>query len=169
MVSGQITSSTPGQSTVFAPPFQMAGVALVDGSGWLLNQARTLYTLPSAAYTSAIPASPSNVFDTTFITYAAFDATITSFTGGTSPSIAFLLERQGADGAWYQILSTGGLTSAPSTVSVDISPGLNGSFSGPPSSTIQHNVFTNTARVRWTLGGSVAPTAVTFSLSVIGR
>jgi hypothetical protein len=52
---------------------------------------------------------------------------------------------------------------------VDISPGLNGSFSGPIGSTIQHNVFSNTARFRWTLGGGVAPTAVTFSVSIVGR
>lgn len=169
MASSQITSNVPGQSLVYAGGLQVPAAALVDGSGWLLNQARTLYALPSAAYTTAIPASPVNVFDTTFITYAAMDITITSFTGGATPSVAFYLERQGADGAWYQVCYTSGLTTAPSTVSVDISPGLNGAFSGPTGSTIQHNVFTNTARFRWTFGGGTPPTAVTFSVSIIGR
>lgn len=114
-------------------------------------------------------ASGSQSFDTTGWTYAAWDMTLTSFTGGTAPTIAFFLERQGADGVWYQIATTSALNSAPQAISCDVSPGLNGSMSGPLTSTVQHNVFTNTARVRWVFGGTVAPTSVVFSVSVIGR
>lgn len=158
-------------------PAAMA-VALTDGEGNLLRStalgdgtaalggAVTLLALPSAAYTSTVPASCT--FATDAVAYAALDLTLTSFTGGTAPTITYFFERQGADGAWYQILSTGALSTAQ-LISVDVSPGLNGSFSGPPSSTIQHNVFTHAARLRWTFGGTASPTAVTFSASIVGR
>lgn len=109
------------------------------------------------------------VFDTTGWTYAAWDMTLTSFTGGTTPTINFFLERQGADTNWYQIATTSALNSAPQTISVDISPGLNGSVSGPLTSTVQHNVFTNTARLRWVFGGGANATSIAFSASIIGR
>lgn len=139
-----------------------AGVG--DGTAFF-GGAVTLLSMASAAVTTA---TNSISFVTDGITYAAWDMTITSFTGGTSPTIQFWLERQGADGAWYQIGTTSAISS-PTTVSCDISPGLNGSISGPLSSTVQHNVFTHTARLRWAFGGSVNPTAVTFSASIVGR
>lgn len=136
------------------------GTSFLGGSG-------TLLALPSAAYTSSVPAAAT--FSTTWVKYATLDITLTSFTGGSSPTITFIHERQGADGVWYQILSTGALNSAPQTISVDISPSLNGSVTGPLSSTIQHNVYTHSARLRWTFGGVGSPTAVTFSASIVGR
>ncbi len=135
-----------------------------DGTSFL-GGAVTLIALPSAAYTGAD--SPKTCA-TAGITYGALDLTVTSFTGGSSPTITFWLEREGADTVWYQILTTGAINAA-TTISVDISPGLNGSYAGPPSSTVQHAVFTASTRLRWALGGSVAPTAVTFSASFIGR
>lgn len=127
---------------------------------------RALLTLPSAAYTATVPAAAT--VDTTGITYLAWDITLTSFTGGTAPTITFILERQGTDGNWYQVSSTGALNSAPQTISVDISPGLAGTTAAPLTSTTQHAVLTQTARMRWTFGGTANPTAVTFSASLVG-
>jgi hypothetical protein len=136
-----------------------------DGTSYL-GGSLTLMTLPSAAYTTSVPASCT--FSTTWVTYSTLDMTITSFTGGTAPAIAFFLERQGADGVWYPLCSTGNINTT-GLVSVDISPNLNGTFSGPIGSTYQHGVFTHSGRFRWTFGGSVAPSAVTFSASIVGR
>lgn len=135
-----------------------------DGTSFL-GGAVTLISMQSAAYTGA--QSPT-VCATDGITYAALDMTLTSFTGGSAPTVNFFLERQGADGNWYQILATGALGTA-TTISVDISPALNGVVSGPPSSTVQHNVFTHNARLRWLLAGGSAPTSATFSASLVGR
>ncbi len=164
-----LTTSNPGAPAKVSPQAGMAYpvVCPADPSGRPVTGAQVLCLLPSAAYGSAIPAA--GTFSTAYITYAALDMTLSSFTGGSVPTVTFFLERQGADSNWYQILSTGAMNSAPATVSVDLSPALNGSVSGPLSSTVQHNVFTQTARLRWTLGGTVAPTSVTFSASVIGR
>lgn len=121
------------------------------------------------AITGSQTASGNQSFDTSNWTYAAWDMTLTSFTDGAAPTISFFLERQGADGNWYRIGATGALNSAPQTISVDISPGLNGSVSGPLSSTVQHNVFTQTARLRWVFGGGTPATSIAFSASIIGR
>lgn len=121
------------------------------------------------AITGSQTASGNQVFDTTNWTYAAWDMTLSSFTGGTNPTINFFLERQGADTNWYQIGTTGALNSAPQTISVDISPALNGSIAGPLTSTVQHNVFTQTARLRWVFGGGANATSIAFSASIIGR
>lgn len=126
---------------------------------------KKLITLPSAAYTATVPASAT--VDTTGITNLAWDITLTSFTGGTTPSIQFYLERQGADGAWYQVSTTGALTTAQ-LISVDLSPSSSGTTSAPLSSTSQHNVVTQTMRMRWVFGGGANPTAVTFSASLVG-
>ncbi len=136
-----------------------------SGGTSFLGGAVTLIALQSAAYTAAN--SPATCA-TDGITYGALDMTVTSFTGGTTPTVTFFFERLAADGVWYQILTTGAINAA-TTISVDISPALTGSYSGPPSSTQQHAVFTKQARLRWTFGGSPAPTAVTFSASFIGR
>lgn len=166
------TQSSTGQDI---PSHQV--VVLGDGEGNLLHTtasgsgdgtvllggAVTLLAMPNAAYTAAD--SP-KVFTTDAVTYGALDITVASFQGGTTPSITFFLERQGADGAWYQILTTSAVSSAL-VISVDISPGLNGTYSAPPGSAVQHAVFTHSARLRWTIAG--APTSVTFSASFIGR
>lgn len=110
----------------------------------------------------------SGSIDTTRISSAGLDINVTAINGGTTPNIVFFLERQGGDGNWYQILTTGNVTTAL-TVSVDISPGLTGSYQAPPSSAQQHAVFTKAARVRWTLGGGVPPTSVAFTASFVGR
>lgn len=127
---------------------------------------RALITLPSAAYTSSVPASCT--VDTSGINYLAWDITLTSFTGGTAPTIQFLIERQGTDGVWYQVSSTGALNTAPQTISVDISRALAGTTAAPLTSTTQHAVLTQNTRMRWVFGGTANPTAVTFSASLVG-
>lgn len=133
-----------------------------DGTSFL-GGAVTLLAMANAPYGATD--SP-KTFATDGITYGALDINVASFQGGTSPSITFFLERQGADTLWYQILTTSAVSSAL-TISVDISPALNGSYSAPPGSAVQHAVFTHSARLRWTIAG--APTSVTFSASFIGR
>lgn len=124
----------------------------------LLND--ILVALPSAAYTTA---SGSITFSTNQVTYMALDITLTSFTGGTTPSISFFIDRLGpADGVWYNVYSSGALTGA-TTISMDIGPG----FAAATGTT--HAVFTTQGRFRWAFGGAVSPTAVTYSVSAIGR
>lgn len=127
----------------------------------LMNDA--LVALPSAAYVAA--GSPI-VFSTNQITYIAFDVTVTSFTGGTAPNIQFFIDRLGlADGLWYNIMSTATISTATFNT-WDLGPGF--ASTSPPNGSA-HAVFTTQARLRWAFGGTAAPTAVTFSASVIGR
>lgn len=141
-----------------------AGVS--DGTSFL-GGAVTLVSLPSAAQAT----SGTQAFSTAGITYLAVDLTITSFTGGTTPTIVMNLDRLGADGTWYNVWpgnTTGqaqGTSGLPVAFSVDVVPSGGTSWS-PPNGT-QHGVLTSQARFRWTTTG--APTAVTFSLSIVGR
>lgn len=130
------------------------------------STARTLLAIPSAAYTTT---SGSLLFDTSTVSTLAMDITVTSFTGGTSPSITLNLDRQGADGVWYNMWpgnATGQVISSAGAFSVDVSPG-GGSWSPPNGS--QHAVLGAQARFRWAFTGTAAPTAVTYSVSIIGR
>ena len=148
--------------------------ANADPTGKMVTGAATLLSLPSAGYTSTLP--PATTFSTMYITNAAWDVTLTSFTGGTSPTITFLFDRQGADGNWYPIMpasGTGAAVLSAGTLSMSMDIGLL-----PPSVTggsgvsiygAAHNVFTPVSRVRWTLAGSPAAGTATFSMSVIGR
>lgn len=110
-------------------------------------------------------------FDTTTLTYLAVDLTITSITGGTSPTIVYFLDRLGGDGNWYNVWpgntsgQAQGTAGLPVAFSVDIIPFGSTNWS-PPNGT-QHAVLTQQARFRWTTTGS--PTAINFSLSIIGR
>lgn len=122
-----------------------------------------LVSLPSSAYTTT--GSPI-VFSTNQISYLAFDVTVTSFTGGTAPTIQFFIDRLGiADGLWYNIVSSQAF-SAAGTNSWDIGPGF--PSTSPPNGAT-HAVLTTQGRFRWVFGGTANPTAVTFSASVIGR
>lgn len=136
-----------------------------DGTSYL-GGAVTLMVLPSAAYTTSIPASAT--FSTDGITYGALDFTLASFTGGTNPSITFLLDRLGADGVWYNVFASAA-ESSPVAYSVDLSPNVteqNVGNQNSPAAAV-HAVFTHQARFRWTFTG--APTSATFSASFIGR
>lgn len=140
-----------------------AGVS--DGTSFL-GGAVTLMLLPSAAYTTSIPANAT--FSTAGITYGALDFNVTAFTGGTNPSITFFLDRLAADGLWYNIFASNAETT-PVAYSVDLSPSVTAQTTSNPNSpgAAIHCVFTSQGRFRWTFAG--APTSVTFSASIIGR
>ena len=142
-----------------APHFQPVGFS--DNPLFL---AKTLIALPDASR----PTGSAVVVDTTETTYGALDVTLTSFSGGSSPSATFALERQGADGVFYQVW-TSGATSTATVWSIDLSPsGSVQTVSNPNSpASAFHCVFTATARFTYAFGGS--PTSVRFSASLIGR
>lgn len=121
----------------------------------LLNDA--VVNLPLAAYTTA--GSPI-VFDTSRWVYGALDINLTAFTGGTTPTIQFGLDRLGADGVWYNSYASSVLNSA-TALCIDFGPGF-----ATVGSAI-HHVFTTQGRLTWAITG--APTSVTFSMSMIGR
>lgn len=172
-----ITTSKVGTPVFVSPQGGMVYPvqAQADPTGKIVTGAAVLCSLPQAGYTATIP--PATTFSTMYITNAALDATIVSFTGGTSPTITFLFDRLGADGNWYPILPAAGqsgaatLAAGTTTVSLDIGL-IPQNITGGGQSSIYgsaHNVFTSSSRVRWTLGGSPAAGTVTFSVSVIGR
>lgn len=146
---------------------------LVDGSGNIIKAVSngdgtsTLTTSAAATTTTFITylsgaQAASNVgvsFSTAAVSGLAVDATLVSFTGGSSPGIVFFVDRFGSDGVWYRVWTSTSLTSA-TTVSVQIGP-------FPTATGIITAVLTGTARFGWATTGS--PTAVTFSASVIGR
>ena len=146
---------------------QYPAMTPADPTGKILTGAAVLYSLPQAAYTSTVPAG--NTFSTQYITNMAVDINLVSFTGGTSPAVNFIVERLGADGNWYSCFAPNVLNfTAALLISNDLGQ-FSSVFSAPPASAAQHNVPTLQARFRWTFGGSVAPTAVTFAVWVIGR
>lgn len=146
---------------------------LVDGSGNIVKTVAngdgtsTLTTSAAATTTTFITYPPgaqaaSNTgvsFSTAAVSGLAVDATLVSFTGGSSPGITFFVDRFGSDGVWYRVWTSASLTSA-TTVSVQIGP-------FPAATGIVTAVLTGTARFGWSTTGT--PTAVTFSASVIGR
>lgn len=170
MTDARITTTSPSAIVSPVPGVQVPGRALIDGTANLVGGARLLYALPSAAYTSTVPASPNNVFSTEFITNQAVDINVTAITGGaTSPSIQFIVERLGGDNVWYSCFAPNTLTFTTATqISIDLGQ-FSVTFSGPPASAAQHNVPTLWERFRWTFGGGTPPTSVTFSVSIIGR
>lgn len=129
----------------------------VDGSGNVIGpSASTLVTYASGVQATS---NTGTSFATSTVSGLAVDITLTSFTGGTSPSVTFFIDRQGADTVWYRIWTSSALTTAGAT-SVQIGP-------WPSGTGIVTAILTGTARFGWTTAGT--PTAVTFSASVIGR
>lgn len=120
--------------------------------------AQTLLGLPSTAQTAS---NTGITFSTLTVAAIALDITVTALTGGTAPTITFFLDRLGADGVWYRE-ETSAAVSAPGTVSAILGP-----FAA--SAGVFSSVWTTQARFGWTFGGSVAPTSVTFSASIVGR
>lgn len=123
-----------------------------------LRPATTLFTLTSTTMgtTGTYP------FPTTTSLQLAIDVTVTSFTGGSSPSVTFKLDRLGADGAWYNVWTGTAVSSPPATVSLNV--GQVPVNAGPPQSVTA--VLTQTARLTWTTAG--APTSWNGSISIMG-
>lgn len=172
--AGGITAAVAPVTNPGQPP--VTAVALTDGEGNVLkvnaNGDGTGNLVVGGAGVSTfltyLPGAqaPNNAgvsFSTAQISYLAVDITVTSFQGGTSPTIQFFVDRLGSDNIWYNVWSSQ-TTGTAATSSFDLGPGF--AASGPPNGS-QHAVFTGTARFRWVSTGS--PTTVTFSASVIGR
>lgn len=130
------------------------------------TSAVVLLVLP--AVTGGYTSGSTVVFDTSGVTYGALDVTLTSFSGGSSPTATFTLQRQGADGVWYTAWTSGAQNGAV-TYSIDLSPSVPYDTTAGPNSPAAsvHNVFTAMGRFVYAFGGS--PTSVNFSASLIGR
>lgn len=81
------------------------------------------------------------------LTQIIVDINVTSVRG-TTPSMAFFLDRLGADANWYPMFSPTALTAA-GVISGSIGPGL-----------ATNVCFADKARLRWTVGGSALSTTV---------
>lgn len=153
-------------------PAAMA-VALTDGEGRLLATADNgdgTWSLTGGASVPLVYPSQArttgNGGDAIFtIGYSslAVDVSVTAFTGGTSPTITFFVNRLGGDGLWYQVWTSGAISSAKS-LSASIGPGQSGGSSGAGGFSA---VLTTQAQFGWSFAGS--PTSITFSGSVAAR
>lgn len=81
------------------------------------------------------------------LTQILVDVNVTSVRG-TTPSMAFFLERLGGDGLWYPMFSPTALTAA-GVISGNIGPGM-----------ATNVCFSGKARLRWTVGGAALATTV---------
>jgi hypothetical protein len=165
MADSRIQNAVPGRPYVTPSgasyPFQSE--VAVNGDAYLDKGARSLCYLPSASYGTAIPASAT--FSTEFVSSMALDITSAGVSGGTaSPTVAFLLDRQGLDSNWYNILTTSTAGTAPTSYSIDVGD-FSIQFQGTNST--QHAVFTYVARLRWTFASG--GTGVSMSASIVGR
>lgn len=149
---------------------QIQVVALADVNGNLIQTssagtgvsslsspgALTQLTYISAARTTS---NAGDSFDSTLLNELAVDATVTTFTGGASPTITFFVDRFGADAVWYRLWTSSAISS-PGAVSINIGP-------FPTGTGTSAGVMTQLTRFGWTFANS--PTSITFSASVVGR
>lgn len=180
-VNGAILTGQSPPNTVVSPQAGMyiRPVVLVDASGnpIVVNSsgsitvtAASTVTLPITFNSGAQAASNTGIsFGTTTANSLRVDITLTSFTGGTTPTVTFFVETLGNDGVWYRIWASAAINSA-TVLSTHISP--SSPVSGPTAvNSIQvqyvNAVLTGTTRFGWSSTGS--PTAITFSASVVCR
>lgn len=154
-----VRAVTQGVTNPNTPPAQV--MVLSDGEGNIVGPSSSNGSQTFITYLSAAQAAPNTgtSFSTVGVTALAVDLTVTAFTGGTSPSVTFFVDRLAADGLWYRMWTSTGITAAGSTSS-NIGPGQAGTGNVAA-------VLTGTARFGWSFIGT--PTSVTFSASVIGR
>lgn len=130
----------------------------------------TYFAIPTTTFTTGNPTglNPDTTFSTSEVVFGALDLTFGGFVGGTSPGITFVFSRQGADGLWYTVWNSGSVTTA-TTFSIDTAPSAATATTGNPNAPIEiiNAVYTNQARLTWTISGS--PTSYTLSGSFIGR
>lgn len=165
-VAGSQVALTKGVTNTATPP--ALAVALTDGEGNLLgsggDEPSTFLTYVSAAQAVS---NAGQSFTTSTVQSLAVDITLTSFTGGTAPAVTYFVDRFGADGVWYRTWTSAALAAA-AAVSVAV-----GAVSAVAATATLEPVqgvpatLTNLARFGWSSTG--APTAITFSASVIGR
>lgn len=111
----------------------------------------------SQAEAAVTVSGESPVFVTNWVGKAALDINIKSINAG---NITFVVDRKGGDGIWYPGATTAALTAAGNT-SIEITDSL------ADAADTQHMVFTDEAKIRWTLAGGA--NAVVFSGSLYGR
>lgn len=109
------------------------------------------------AQPAATVGGESSPFVTSFVRNAALDLNIKSINAGT---FTVTVDRLGGDGIWYPVATTAALA-APGSTSIEITDSL------ADGADAQHMVFTDQAKVRWTLAGGA--NAVVFSGSFYGR
>lgn len=114
-------------------------------------EARTLLMLADVTHTTS---GTSAAFDTSGITRAAIDLTITAV-AGVAPEMRFMLDRKGADGRWYPVWSSATAT-APVTLSTTVGQGMQVAQS-----------LAAQARLRWEISGTTP--SFTFGGGVIGK
>lgn len=132
------------------PTFDKAGVASAPGIVQAQALAGVVYLAAATAYT-ATSATGSGALSVGQYRELAYDATI-SAVSGTTPSLTLILERQGADGNWYQVFASSAITAA-GVVSASLGAGLSTAVA-----------FGQTVRVRWTITGTTPSFTVTHSL-----
>lgn len=155
---------TQGVTNPGTPPATV--MVLSDGEGNLVgssNPASALLTYTAGAHATS---NPGDSFSTSSLSACAVDVTVTGFTGGTSPSVTFFVERIGADGLWYRVWQSAAVSSA-GTVSVSIGASVPTVAAAANTAQGVTAMLSTLARFGWSTSGS--PTAVTFSGGVMGR
>jgi hypothetical protein len=105
-------------------------------------------------------------FSTVGYTSAAIYITLTSFTGGTSPSITFVLQGLGVSNVWYTLWSNTTPLSTAAAIVANIGPGQSGGTASTGNGGFSA-VFPLTCRFGWSTTGT--PTAWNGSASVTVR
>lgn len=95
----------------------------------------------------------------------AIDIVFTSFTGGTAPTITYVIKRKDAFNNYNEIYTTGSI-SAAKTVIESIGAGM-GTGTLDPADSAEGVSFANVIQISYTTTG--APTSVTQSISIIGK
>ena len=113
--------------------------------------------LNTPAGTSQSANGNSGSLATTGVAALAVDVNLQSFTGGTAPTAQFFVDRLGVDAVWYRVWTSAALATA-GPASTNIGPGCT-----------LPSVLSSAIRFGWILAGTVAPTSITYSASIVGR
>jgi len=123
-----------------------------------------LFSQPATAITAS---EVINAFATPYdgVTTLAVDITISAVSGTGTPTMTLFLERQGADGNWYQIWTSAAQT-ATGAISLSMGPAMVGT-NVTGATTAVGVVLTANARLRCTVSGTNP--SFTTSVSIEGR
>jgi hypothetical protein len=119
--------------------------------------ADNLWSLSTVSRAPAAASNNSPAIDTTNVSLLRLDWNIVSFSGGTTPSLSFVVDVLGADGLWYPVYTLTPVTAAE----------VDGVNLGPATATPA--VLTKAARVRSVFGGAVVADSIVYGLSLVGR
>lgn len=137
----------------------VGGVAVSTGNPLPVSQ--TPVTTPVLNLASASQALPYTGADlpVSSLKELAIGINLTAMTGGTAPTVTFFITSKGLDGIYYTIY-TGGAN--PGAASLPLSLGMGANSPGGVA-------FGSVIRLNAVGGGTIAPTAATFSASIIGK